>query len=694
MVEDPHVADLAFTATTGAVPVPRPGPRIERRVILLLATVLVANPAILFLLTRSLLVACLIPAACIVAIQIVASRPTWTIFTAYLFNAMALVSVFAHAEVIFVYGFPNYVVENLYTIEDGYYFNRPLLDQTFSSKEYVVRYRTNVQGFRIGQEQDPNQTYTNADWLVIGDSFTQGAQVDFSELYTTQLYERFPDKIVINAGISGLGLGHEYNYFTKSGYRYSPDIVILQLSGFNDFMNVEPTAVGFTDRLITYSAFLRFLLADFKFTNPAELPLGRWTEPFQPDPQANADFNVFYNESSPTKARDLEAFERYLTMLRDAVRGRGARLVVALIPTKEQVHPRYLEEVLGAFKIEPSQIDVERPNRLLAALTQRLQVDLVDLLPAFQAAGGNPFFDYDEHLTPLGHRVLAEALAERLEQMVGPSPVRLLSDGSGADRYPVMSRDGSLITYQSFRDGNMELFAAAADLSLRQRLTFNDVDESHPMLSQDNSQILFTEGPAESQRTEVVVMNLDGSNRTTLTAEPNVFGAIPTFSRSNLQIAYAEWSYDESASRFSLPRIVVLDVVTGDKRYLTPPERDSWRPVFSPDGGRVFYISKTEDQFDLYAYDLATGIERQLTWTPFDEWDPQVSPDGSHLVYAARADDNWDLFVLDLGTSRTSRVTRTKGDEWDPSVTPDGASILFAGRFGLMEAMFAVPFPN
>jgi len=682
----PPAAPMDASATTDAAG----RPSISHRVILLLATLLLANPAILFLLTRSVLSAIAVPMACIAVMQLVASRPRWRLLSAYLFNAFAVLSIFAHAEVVLVYGFPDYVVENLYTIEDGYYFNRPFLDQTFRTKEYVVRYRTNAQGFRIADAQEATHTYTTADWLVIGDSFTQGAQVDFSQLYTTLLNRRFPDKIVVNAGISGLGIGHEYNYFAKDGYRLRPDLVILQLSSFNDFMNVEPSLVGLSDRLMTHSAFIRLLLADFKFTNPATLPLGRWTEPFHPDPQSNADFNIFYTETSPTKARDLAAFERYLTSLRDSVVSHKAKLLVVLIPTKEQVHARYLEEVLREFSIAPSRLDMRRPNMFLAALTQRLNVEFLDLLSAFQS-GGSPFFEYDEHLSPVGQTVMAKALAERLEEIGGRSEVRLLSTDLTADRYPLFSQDGSLMSYQSFRDGNMELFVATPDLRQQRQLTFNDVDESHPMLSKDNSQILFTQGLPESQRTEVVIMNVDGSGRRVLTSEPNVFGAIPTFSRSNLRIAYAEWTYDETSDVFATPRISVLDVVSGKKQYITPANRESWRPVFAPDDSRLYYISKTNGQFDLYAYDLTDRSEHQLTQTPVDEWDPQVSPDGAHLVYAARADGNWDLFLMEIATGATRRLTATKGDEWDPSFTPDGASILFAGRFGLLEALFEKP---
>lgn len=664
---------------------------VHRRLILMLATLLAINPAILFLLTHSIWISLAAPLASIVILQGLAARPGRALLTAYVFNLLAVASIFAHAEVLFVYGFPDYVVESLYTIEDGYYFNKPLLNETFSTKEYVVQYRTNVQGFRIGQAQDPSHTFTDVDWLVIGDSFTQGAQVDYSELYTTRVNQRFPDKIVVNAGISGLGIGHEFNYYDKKGYQLRPSLVILQLCSFNDFMNVEPALVGFTDRLMTYSAFLRYLLADFKFTNPAALPLGRWTEPFHSDAQANADFNIFYKQTSPVKERDLAAFKRYLTQLRDSVHRNGAQLLVVLIPTKEQVNPKYLEEVTRAFSIDPGQLDMRRPNEVLASLGSELGVDVLDLLPPFLSADENPYYEYDEHLTDAGHRIMADAIAQHFEAS-DDTRIRWLSDGLGPDRYPLISQDGSLITYQSLRDRNMELFVATADLRERRRLTFNDVDESHPTLSQDNSRIMFTEGAPESQRTEVVLMRLDGSERKVLTSEPDVFGAIPTFSRSNLQVTYAEWRYDEGSRRFSLPRIVVRDLYSGQKRYITAEGRDSWRPVFSPDGRQLFYISRSSGQFDIYGYDLQSGIERKLTQTPFDEWDPQVSPDGSRLVYAAKADGNWDLFVTELSTGRAFRLTHTKGDEWDPSFTPDGRSILYAGKFGLTEAMYELSY--
>ncbi len=662
-------------------------PTIEKRVILLLATLLLANPVVLYLLLGDALLVTIISIAFIVIIQASVSSSYRAIMTASLFNVLAIVSALAHAEVLLLYGFPDHVIENLYVIKRGYYFNKPLLNQSFRSQEFSVTYRTNTQGFRLGAGQEPSTWVDKVDWLVLGDSFTQGAQVEFEDLYSTKLNGRFPDKIVINAGVSGMGIAHEYNYFVDEGRTHQPDLVILQVGSFNDFMNVEANMARLTDRVMERSAVARLLLHDWRYGDPADLPLGRWTEPFYPDERSNRDYNIFYKEASPSRERDGEAFRQYLTSIKHAVTNAGGTLLVTLLPTREQVSSDSLKEVVGRFKIDPASLDMRSPNVLMAQLAGDLGIEFLDLLPAFQNATGDVFFRFDEHLTPLGHSVIADVLGDFIERRHGPSSSVLMSKELTGDRYPSPSRDGSLVAYQSIRGGSSELFVAKPDFSSARRLTFNGVDESHPMLSSDNSRLLFTDGSAESHRTKVIIMNLDGSKRRMITPDPDQFGAIARFSPSNLKLAYAGWT-SPSPGELTNPQVIVLDLITGDRRAITPSNRESWRPVFSPDELSVAYISKFDAQFDVCLYDMKTGKEQRLTTTPFDEWDPQFSPDGHRIVYAARADGNWDLFLFHLDTGQTSRVTKTKGDEWDPSVVPDGESVFFAGKFGFLEAIF------
>jgi len=638
----------------------------------------------------SLLVACAIPLAVVIAVQFSFHYFGARLVTVYLINFLTVVSVFLHAEIVFRTNFPEYIIEDLYTLEDGFYFNKPYLQKRFIDKEFAVDYITNSQGFRIGYGQNPDDSLMTADWLFIGDSFTQGAQVNFEELYTSRLYELFPDKIIANAGISGLGIVEEYNYYRRQGYRLGADTVFLQIGSFNDFMKVEPRQLAVTDYLMHHSDFLRFLLQDLKYENPAELPLGRWTEPFYPDRENNENYNIFYRGTTPSKQEDLELFEKYLRLFKEETEKHNAKLIVVLLPTKEQISLKYFNEVITSFEIDPLHLDMLRPNTFLNELSQTLNIKLIDLLVPLRETSDDVFFSYDEHLSPFGHQLMAEQITQHVSRNSKTSPTLMSSELVG-DRYPMFSEDGRYITYQSFRDGNMELFIADSEFRNETRLTFNDVDESHPMLSRDNTRIVFTQGNQESFQTEVVVMNIDGSSREVITADAQTFGAIPTFSSDNRYLAFAEWSYQTDRSTYTNPQIVLLDTITADRIAITDGSHESWRPVFAPSGRQLAYISKRNEQFDLFLFDLEAKSETQLTNTPFDEWDPQFSRDGQSIVYAAHQNSNWDLFILDLDTNEVRQLTRTKGDEWDPSFSPDGSSILFAGRFGLVEAVYRLP---
>lgn len=657
-------------------------------VALLVFGVLTINPVVLYLLVDRAWLAIAFTLLSLVALQACYARFGKRLPTVYLVNLLAITGIFTHAELLVRYKFADYVIEDLYWIRDGYYVNRSGLRSHLTDKEFSVDYLTNKDGFRIGYSQQVDVTYDKVDWLFLGDSYTQGAQVNFEDLYTTRLYRRFPDRIVANAGISGWGIPEELSYFQQVGRRYEPEIVFLQVSNFNDFMKVRARSAGVSDRLMQHSQFVRLLLQDFKFENPVRLPLGRWAEPFYPDAESNRRYNVFYTPTGPEKERDLAAYRDYLGRFAAAVRQSGARPVIILLPTKEQIRPAYLDEVVREFGIDPGDLDMQRPNALMRQLVDSLGLDLIDVHDEFRDAVGEPYFDYDEHLTAYGHELVAESVARWIAKAHPSKPPRILSFDYAGDRYPSFLADGHSILFQSFADGNTELFWSDSTFSGPSRITFNEVNESHPTVGFPGDRLAFTVGDAAAGNTEVVLSDLAARIRRTVTDGPDEFGAIPSFSPDGQRLAYAAWTLDRATGRYTTPEIVVCDLTTGAKRPITDGRSEAWRPVFSPDGQSIVYISKVEGQFDLFLQDLASGAVRRLTETPYDEWDPQFSPDGSRVVYAAKASGNWDLFILSLSTGERVQLTLTRGDEWDPMFSPDGGSIVYGGEYGVFRGIY------
>lgn len=665
-----------------------------KRLNFLLMSFVLVNPIIIYLLSGSIIISFMLPFLFIGTFFFLRENRRTKGLSIIFFNFLFVISFLIHAETIFTYRFSDYIIDDLYVVKHKFYFNRPYLNQTFQDKEFSVQYKTNKQGFRIGSEDEAEVIVNEADWLFIGDSYTQGAQVQYEELYTTKLFNFFSDKIIVNAGISGMSIADEYNYYISEGKKLKAKKVFLQICNFNDFMNVEEKEAGFSDYLMHYSNFSRYLLYGFKFANPAELPLGRWTEPFYPDKESNENYNIFYKQHSPKKKRDLKNFELFLLKFNKAVKENGAELILLQIPTKEQIYYKNFEEVVSSFKIDVKNLDMNYPNKFLDSLSRKNKIRHLDLLSDFQSAE-NLFFQYDEHLNVTGHYQITKSIYNFLiKNEKSLNNQTLLSSLNLGDRYPNFSqKNQEMMIFQSFRDGNMEIFIGDSLLKKTKRITWNNVDEIHPWISPNGKQIVFSEGNQNNNKTKIVIMNIDGSERRYITFEDNIYGSIPSFNSDGLKITYSEWHKDFKTGLLSNPYIVIYDLLSGKKIYVTDDSYESWRPIFSPDGHRLFYISKEKNnQFDIFEYSFLTKQKNNISNTQFEEWDIAISNDGKKMVYAGNKKGNWDLFLMELKTKKSKQLTNTKGNEWDATFSPSNQYLYFSGTFGLQNGIFRLKF--
>ncbi|MCM2280753.1 MAG: hypothetical protein NDI61_02775 [Bdellovibrionaceae bacterium] len=80
---------------------------------------------------------------------------------------------------------------------------------------------------------------------------------------------------------------------------------------------------------------------------------------------------------------------------------------------------------------------------------------------------------------------------------------------------------------------------------------------------------------------------------------------------------------------------------------------DNFRPIFSPDGKKVYFISENREAHQhqqAYEVDLATRVERRITYQDGDVSSVAVTPDGKSLIYASATDEIKEdpFFVNDL----------------------------------------------
>src|SRR5258708_2956349 len=89
-----------------------------------------------------------------------------------------------------------------------------------------------------------------------------------------------------------------------------------------------------------------------------------------------------------------------------------------------------------------------------------------------------------------------------------------------------------------------------------------------------------------------------------------------------------------------------------------------FEPSLSPDAKTVVFVSGG----DIWSAPTSGGSARLLVAHPATESRPLFSPDGRSLAFISSRTGNGDIYVVDLGTGRTRRITyddaRDQLDAW------------------------------
>lgn len=616
----------------------------------------------------------------VVVIGIIISKSNNLRIKVWAFNIAALLSIAYHAELLFTHFGGDQNIPNLYEIRDKYYFNKPYLEQQFDDDEYIATYRTNCQGYRIDNLTNAEDSIKACDWLFIGDSFTQGGQVDYDQLFTTLVYKRFPNKVVVNAGISGAGVYEELNYYKSMGRELRPKRVFLQLGVFNDFKDVVEHKATFKDYLTEKSSLYRYL--SYHIGQSDEMPLGRWMEPFFVNHQDNVDGNILYKPTSEKKELDKKRFRNAIAEFKKVVEQDGGELVLILLPSKEQVSSAMLKETLKACNLNESDLDLMAASRLCKEIAESNGLKLIDLYEDFKASSF-PFFDIDEHLNAIGHEVIAERIVT--EYAKDADEYEYVSGENRNERYPSLLADSVSVLYQS-QEKDRHVICVSTNGGFKKVLWASAKELIHPSLNEAAESLIFTTGNQDKQETEVVLYNFASDEQITLN-EVGSSASIPMFNADGSQVVYPQWKYNDPNIY-----ITVYDINARKNIYQFTDGVECWRPIYSHSGDEIYYIcrEKEGDKFSVKSYSIADKKKTTVFKAEYDIWDIALSPSGRYLAYAGNKDGNWDLFFLDLESKQTRQITHTLGDEWDPAFGSSDSDLWFAGVFGFNNGIYHI----
>ena len=129
--------------------------------------------------------------------------------------------------------------------------------------------------------------------------------------------------------------------------------------------------------------------------------------------------------------------------------------------------------------------------------------------------------------------------------------------------------------------------------------------------------------------------------------------------------------------------IHVYDLSTGHVEQITDNASTHGLPDWSPDGGsRIAYGSVTGDGSEIYVYDLSTGRVEEITDDANHAARPVWSPDGGRIAYQSDRDGDYEIYVQDLSTGHVEQITDNTSNDRSPVWSPDGGRIAYQSDRG------------
>jgi lysophospholipase L1-like esterase len=254
-----------------------------------------------------------------------------------------------------------------------------------------VQFDTNSKGLR-DREFSYEKPAGRLRIMMLGDSFTVGWGAKFDETFPKRVERMYADRGIqaeaINTGVGNYNTIQEVEYYLTEGYKYNPDIVVLNFT-FNDAEPVPVSSPPPTILRICYSCIfvegrIDSVLREFG------------------DKRDWADYYLgLYGDDGQAKGW-LDA-KAYIAKLAAFTKAHGTKLLIASMPELHDVQHYRLQKITD----------------LVHEAAEENDVPFVDLLPYVQGVPSPELWVTapDPHPNGLAHKLFAEGIFDALEKL-------------------------------------------------------------------------------------------------------------------------------------------------------------------------------------------------------------------------------------------------------------------------------------
>jgi len=192
-----------------------------------------------------------------------------------------------------------------------------------------------------------------------------------------------------------------------------------------------------------------------------------------------------------------------------------------------------------------------------------------------------------------------------------------------------------------------------------------------------DTRVVFVDetGPKEHRRKRLAIMDQDGANVRYLTHGDDLV-VTPRFSPSSQEVTFMSFGNSD-------PKVLLLNIETGQREVVGNFPGMTFAPRFSPDGQKIVMSLSQGASANLYAMDLRSRTTTRLSDSSAIDTSPSFSPDGSQIVFESDRGGAQQIYVMSASGGGAKRISFGEGGRYSTPVwSPKGDYIAFTRQGG------------
>lgn len=153
------------------------------------------------------------------------------------------------------------------------------------------------------------------------------------------------------------------------------------------------------------------------------------------------------------------------------------------------------------------------------------------------------------------------------------------------------------------------------------------------------------------------------------------------------RIAYVTASGTGKGSRYAL---MIADSDGFNPQVVVRSAEPLLSPSWSPDGGRLAYVSFERGNSSIYIQNIANGSRELVASFRGINGAPSFSPDGGRMALTLSRTGNPEIYVMNLGSKALTRLTNQFGIDTEPTWSADGGTVYFTSDRGGRPQIYQV----